>query len=172
MLESILEKVLINNIGPYVNGIDKKNLKVGIWSGDVVIGNISIKPEAIEKLGLPIVIKQSHIGKLTLNLNWKSIASRPVEVFLEDVLIVVHPLDKERWSFDDLQFFQKRMDLIEGLVQSYALKILEKAQEGKKKEEEDQGMIGRLTEKIIDNIQVIYSLYPISLPNFVMVDLY
>lgn len=29
--------------GDYIDGIDSQNLKVGIWGGDVVIENVSLK---------------------------------------------------------------------------------------------------------------------------------
>ena len=155
MLETILEKVLVNNLGPYVTGIDKKNLNIGIFSGNVVIGGISIKPEAIEMLGLPITLKFSFIGRLTLQLSLKAIASRPVEVVLEDVFIVVQPTNMEDWSHDEDALFANRMHLVERLVQGYALKLLEKASsKDSKSKEEESGMVGKLVEKIIDNLQV------------------
>lgn len=43
MFESILEKVLLKAAGDYIEGIDSNNLKVGIWGGDVVIENVSLK---------------------------------------------------------------------------------------------------------------------------------
>ena len=156
MFESILERVLIDKLGSYVNGIEKKNLNVG-WS-DVTIENLSIKPEAAKKLNLPIEIKHSHIGKLFLNMSWTSITTRPIEIVLEDVFIVAHPLNKNNWAFDENVFFQKRLKLVEKLVESYALKLLEKAQPEKKPEEKSKGIFGELAEKIIDNLQVI-SLY-------------
>ena len=159
MFEAILEKILVNNVGPYINGIDKKNLKVGIWSGDVVISNISIKSEIIKMLGLPFVMKYSFVGKLTLKVSWKSIASRPVELNIEDVFIILQPLDQEKWTVqDDSELFAKRMEIVESLMQNFTQKILEKAKDGQKAAEE-QGMVGKLTEKVIDNLQVIINFY-------------
>ena len=152
MFEFVLERVLVNKIGPYVNGIDKKNLNVG-WSGDVTIENISIKPEAAEKFGLPVEIQHSHIGKLSLNMSLMSITSRPIEVVLEDVFILVNPRNKEKWIFDEELIFQKRLTLVENLVQSYVLKLLGKTEQ-QKAEEKEKGIFGKLTEKIIDNLQV------------------
>lgn len=43
MFEKILEKVLMKAAGDYIDGIDSQNLKVGIWGGDVVIENVSLK---------------------------------------------------------------------------------------------------------------------------------
>ena len=37
MLESILEKILLNYFGRFISGIDKNNLHLGVWRGDVLI---------------------------------------------------------------------------------------------------------------------------------------
>ena len=157
MLETIFEKILVNSLGPYVNGIDKKNLKFGVFGGDIVIEKISLKPEAIEMLGLPITLKYSFIGKLIIKLSLTSISSKPVEVILEDVFVNFQPVSKEAWKYTDEQMFVQKIGLVEDLVQNYTAMLIEKAKKANKeqpKPEEDQGMIGRLIEKIIDNIKV------------------
>jgi vacuolar protein sorting-associated protein 13A/C len=49
MFEKILEKILLNYFGKYLTGFDKNNLKLGVWSGNVVIENMMLKPEVIAK---------------------------------------------------------------------------------------------------------------------------
>jgi vacuolar protein sorting-associated protein 13A/C len=56
VFESLLERVLVPLASEYVTGIDKNNLKVGIWSGNVVIENVSLKKNLVDKLELPINI--------------------------------------------------------------------------------------------------------------------
>jgi len=68
VFESILEKILVPIASQYITGIDKKNLKVEIWSGNVVIENVSIKKNLVDKLELPVNIKQSTIGKFSLKV--------------------------------------------------------------------------------------------------------
>ena len=49
MFEKILERVLLSHFGKYLTGFDKNNLKLGVWSGNVVIENVNLKPEIIER---------------------------------------------------------------------------------------------------------------------------
>lgn len=35
MLDSILEKIIVSYFGKYIKGIDRKNLHLGIFSGNV-----------------------------------------------------------------------------------------------------------------------------------------
>ena len=47
MFEKILEKILIQYFGKFIIGLDKNNLKLGVWSGNVVIEKVNINPEII-----------------------------------------------------------------------------------------------------------------------------
>lgn len=59
MFEKILEKVLLTYFGRFISGLDKNNLKLGVWSGNVVIENVNLKQELIEILELPLKLKMS-----------------------------------------------------------------------------------------------------------------
>lgn len=43
MFEGILEKILLNYFGKYVNDINKNDLSLGIMKGDITISNVSLK---------------------------------------------------------------------------------------------------------------------------------
>ncbi len=64
MFEKLLESVLQKYAGQFLEGIDSNNLSIGVFSGNVVIENVSLKPEVISMLELPIELRFSHIGKL------------------------------------------------------------------------------------------------------------
>lgn len=74
MFEKILEKVLENYFGRFITGLDKNNLKLGVWSGNVAIENVNLKPEVIELLELPIKLKHSKIGKMHFKIPWKKLS--------------------------------------------------------------------------------------------------
>ena len=57
MLEDILKGVLVNALGKYVEGIDSKNLSVGLLSGKIVLDNCRLKSSYINKLNLPFKIQ-------------------------------------------------------------------------------------------------------------------
>jgi len=155
MFEKVLEKILLNNVGQFIDGIDKNNLKIGIWSGDIVIQNIAVKPEVLAMLDLPFRMRYSFVGKLSVSVPWKSLGSKPVEVFLEDVFIIVEPVNQEAWKAVDYNSVTKRIELMDSFVQSYLNKLAEKqAQENKDTKKSDKSMINRITERVIDNIQV------------------
>lgn len=83
MFESILERLLSTYFGRFITGLDKENLHVGVFSGNVQIENVSAKPEIIDLLELPLNLAFSHIGKLQMKIPWTKLSSAPVEVILE-----------------------------------------------------------------------------------------
>lgn len=101
MFEKILERILLTYFGKFITGFDQNNLKLGVWSGNVVIENVALKPEIITDLELLLQIKFSSIGRLILKIPWNKLSSAPVEVILEDILVVFNPLPEEKWNIDD-----------------------------------------------------------------------
>ena len=158
MFESILEKILISNFGKFIEGLDKKNLQIGVWSGNIVIQNVSLKPDILNILELPIQMKFSFIGKLSVKVPWASLGSKPVEVELEDVYIVLSPIPNVDWKPVDFNSVHKRIEIMENFIAEYVKKMVEKQKllqkDSKVSEKEDQGMVAKLTEKIVDNLQV------------------
>lgn len=156
MFESILEKILVNSLGKFIEGLDSNSLKMSIWSGDISIGNIAVKREVFSQLQLPINMKFSYVGKLVLKIPWKSLGSSPVEVLLEDIFVILEPVTKDAWVPIDFMDVQQRIQFMESVISDYMNKITEtrKNLEGQPQAQEDEGMVGRLTNKIIDNIQV------------------
>ena len=90
---------MLKYLGDYVNGIDTKNLNIAIFKGNVVIENVSIKPEVLDRIELPIKLLFSSIGKLSLTVPWKSLGSQPVEILLENLFIVLQLKDEKEWKF-------------------------------------------------------------------------
>jgi len=155
MFEKILENILLNNVGQFIDGIDKNNLKIGIWSGDIIIQNIAVKPDVLAKLDLPFRMKFSFVSKLSVSVPWKSLGSKPVEITLEDVYVILEPVSQEAWRAVDFTTVTKRIELMESFVQSYMSKMAEKlGQSVQDAKNEQKGMVGKLTERVIDNIQV------------------
>jgi vacuolar protein sorting-associated protein 13A/C len=55
-------------LGEYVYGLDAESLRISLWQGDVELKNLQLKPEALQKLDLPIHVKAGLLGRLTLKV--------------------------------------------------------------------------------------------------------
>ncbi len=160
MFESLLEQILQKFLGQFIQGLNSQNLKLGVWSGNVVIENVSIKPEVLEMFEIPIALKFSSIGKLSLQVPWSSLSSSPVEVFLEKVFIIIGPKQQKDWKFVDYNTIMKKIELIENYVRNCIQKFMEKEKSllesttGVKGSEQQAGYFEKIKLRIIDNLQV------------------
>ena len=48
MFEKVLEKILLQHFGKFIQGFDKQNISLGVWSGNVMVENVMLRPEIIE----------------------------------------------------------------------------------------------------------------------------
>ncbi|CAK1541922.1 unnamed protein product [Leptosia nina] len=91
MFEGAVAGILNRLLGKYVQDLDTENLNVGIFSGNVNLIDLKLKPEALYELDLPIDVKIGTIGKINLQIPWSGLYTQPVVVHIEDVLILVGP---------------------------------------------------------------------------------
>jgi len=88
MLESLLKSVLDRYLKDYIE-MNKEDLDVSFWSGDVELNNVKIKRNIFQSLGLPLELIYGQIGHLKICVPWKSIGSKPVILEMKNVIIVV-----------------------------------------------------------------------------------
>lgn len=157
MFGHVLEKILLNVVGPYVEGIDRKNLEVGLWKGNISISNISLKQEVVNNLDFPLQMKYSSVGKLSVSVPWKNLGSKPVEIILEDVAMVVEPKSRESWQDINFRTADKKLQMMDSFVKSYMAKFAQKRKETKGIDqviEKENSLVTKLSIKAIDNVQV------------------
>jgi vacuolar protein sorting-associated protein 13A/C len=103
MFEKYLEQILKKQLGKFVSGFDSGNLSLGVWSGNIVIENVSIKPEVFQTMELPVELVYSYVGRLQIKVPWARLTTQPIEVVLDKVYMVVRPIAKESWKFFDFK---------------------------------------------------------------------
>lgn len=96
MLDKVLEKIVIQQFGDYIEGLQGK-VKVGAWAGKVKIEELSLKQDVFLKMKLPFSISYSRIGSLRIYVPWNSLSSKPVEIELEQVYVILKPLEKSNF---------------------------------------------------------------------------
>lgn len=96
MFESLVENLINKIIGEYIEGINKKDIKVGILSGKVEITNLKLHPELFHKLGFPFQVLFGVLSKLKLKIPWKNLHSMPVVAEIEGIYAIISPSNKSK----------------------------------------------------------------------------
>ncbi|CAI9176855.1 unnamed protein product [Rangifer tarandus platyrhynchus] len=127
VLESVVADLLNRFLGDYVENLNKSQLKLGIWGGNVALDNLQIKENALSELDVPFKVKAGQIDKLTLKIPWKNLYGEAVVATLEGLYLLVVPgasikydAEKEEKSLQDIK--QRELSRIEEALQKAAEK--------------------------------------------------
>uniref|UniRef100_UPI00398F8396 intermembrane lipid transfer protein VPS13C isoform X2 n=1 Tax=Pristiophorus japonicus TaxID=55135 RepID=UPI00398F8396 len=152
VFEALVAELLNRFLGDYVENLDKSQLKLGIWGGNVVLDNLKVKENALNDLDVPFKIKAGQIDKLTLKIPWKNLYSEAVVATLDGLHLLVVPegsikYDAEKEEKQRQENKQKELLRIEDALQKAAKK-------DKPKEEKKDTFGEKLATQIIKNLQV------------------
>ena len=96
-------KIVTGFVFPYIQQYIKNNvdaLKLSLWRGDVVLNDISLNLEEINKklsIPSPFAITKGYIQELRCNVPWSAILTQPVKIILTGVEITLS-LGDHYWS--------------------------------------------------------------------------
>ncbi|KAM9409075.1 intermembrane lipid transfer protein VPS13C isoform 2-T2 [Pholidichthys leucotaenia] len=152
VFESLVSDLLNRFIGDYVENLDKSQLKIGIWGGNVVLENLKVKENALSEFDVPFKVKAGQIGKLTLKIPWKNLYNDAVVATLEGLYLLVIPgatmkYDATKEEHYQQEAKQKELQRIEGALQTAARR-------DKLKEEKKDSFVEKLATQVIKNLQV------------------
>ncbi|KAL1140357.1 hypothetical protein AAG570_000289 [Ranatra chinensis] len=150
VFESLVADLLNKYLGEYVENLDKSQLNIGIWGGDVALRDLTLKENALEDLNLPVKTVRGHLGQLTLQIPWKNLYGAPVIATIERLFLLVVPNQSVRYDKE------KEEKWAEEAKQAELLKIEEakKALREKDKPKPDNTFVEKLAAQIIKNVQV------------------
>ena len=68
MFEGQVAYYLNKYLGTYLEGIDSASLRISVFRGNVELTNLQLKPDALDDLDLPVVVKGGLLGSLSLKV--------------------------------------------------------------------------------------------------------
>ncbi|KAJ1621331.1 N-terminal region of Chorein, a TM vesicle-mediated sorter-domain-containing protein, partial [Pavlovales sp. CCMP2436] len=101
MLQSLALALLDRALGRYVKGIDADSLKIGLWTGKIVLEALELKREALFELGLPVNIEAGYIGRIEIYVPWSKLGSEPIRVVIDQVHLIATPIDRDSWTDEE-----------------------------------------------------------------------
>eukprot|EP00624_Nannochloropsis_granulata_P000394 evm.model.NODE_11590_length_5021_cov_19.379805.1 len=103
MARQLLLNTLTSVFGDLVEGLTEENLKVGVWSGEILLKNLRLNGKAIQKLNLPIDVQHGYIGSFRVSIPWSRLTSESVSVEIENVVLIAKPADPMKWDPEELR---------------------------------------------------------------------
>ncbi|CAG5116191.1 unnamed protein product, partial [Candidula unifasciata] len=152
VFESIVVELINKYLGEFVEDLDKSQLSIGIWSGDVVLKKLNLKESALDHFNIPVKIKAGHLGKLTLKVPWKNLYSEPVVVHIQDIYALTVPNTAVQYDAEldrQAQFAEKQARLAQIEFQKKW-----EADKAKPRDPKQDSFVEKLSVQIIKNLQI------------------
>ena len=83
-------------------GLNKENLKLGVFSGKLEFHDLALDPKAVSRLQLPLEICAGNLSHLRIAVPWASLESKPVRVTIDGVYLLLRPTDIHALDADEL----------------------------------------------------------------------
>eukprot|EP00667_Euglena_gracilis_P000019 EG_transcript_19 len=158
MFEKQVADLLTSYGSQYIQDLDASSLHIGVFSGDVVLRDLKLRPDALDPLNLPVDIQRGYIGKLVMKVPWRSLKSSPTVLEIHDLYMLVKPKNW-RGGYDE-----EALQKAEEQAKQAALNAFEARR--KAREEADKlaatettkktgGFVASLTESIVNNLRIV-----------------
>ena len=96
MIKSKLYTYLRQYLGEYLYGLQEDQLEVAVLSGAINFSNANFRPDKVNDLfaglGLPFTLKAGLIGTLQVKYHYMSMLSNPVEITVDNLILVLGPV--------------------------------------------------------------------------------
>ncbi|KAI9031000.1 hypothetical protein CLU79DRAFT_842748 [Phycomyces nitens] len=151
MLESVVSTLLNKVLGAYVSNLNYNQLQIGIWSGEVVLRNLRLKREALDKLNLPVDVLHGYLGELTLTIPWSNLKGKPVMININDVYVLAVPRNESTMTADEIKARQqeaKMRKLADAEMIHQPVEHTNTAEDAK-----NETFANQLMQKILNNLQ-------------------
>lgn len=158
MTKRLLLNALVKVLGDFVEGLTEENLKVGVWSGKIILKNLKLNETGIKKLKFPIDILSGFVETLEVVIPWASLESQPVKIFIEGVYLLISPLDLSSLSPNEIneqiqQVKRMKLDEIEKMIEQ-SFHATHDSSSSSATPQQSTSYFERLTTKILDNLEI------------------
>ncbi|KAI8610486.1 hypothetical protein BC830DRAFT_1069804 [Chytriomyces sp. MP71] len=125
------------------------DIKADDEPGDVVLHNLRLKREALDKFNLPVDVLEGFLGDLTISIPWNDLKTKPVRVRINNMFLLVAPKADSDFDPDleDERAFKAKMERVE------AAELLN-AKDKLPDDKQNNTFVTQLITKIVDNLQI------------------
>ena len=81
-VEDLVLTLLTRLLGPYIVDLTREKLRVGVWSGNVVLTDVELREDALNAMGLPVHLRRATVGRLQVKVPWSRLRSEAVRTLV------------------------------------------------------------------------------------------
>ncbi|PFH31994.1 hypothetical protein BESB_019350 [Besnoitia besnoiti] len=159
MLEALVERLLSRYLAPYVTGISRDKLSVAVWSGDVELEDLQVKPEISDLFGLPFRVVWGRLKRIRLSIPWSKLGAAPVCLEIEGVHLLLEPKPIPEQTDAELiqqlrETKRQQIDVCEQQMLQTRSQLLKAGDSAAAASSADRGVFFKFANKIINSVQI------------------
>lgn len=114
MLETLAADLLSRFLGQYIEGLETRNVSLGLWSGKLSLRSLALRTESLAvfmaSLGLDLgaSVRRGEIEELEISVPWKNIWSGTSVISLKGLRVEAVPTDAFASNTDEISNCQQR----------------------------------------------------------------
>ena len=112
MFEKIIEKIILQFFGDYIENLDSNKLSLGLLSGSLSLKDIKIKSKKINEMKLPFKLLFGNIGELNMKIPWTNNFTTPTIIDISNIQITVKLISRTDWEFLDFYSFEAKLSYL------------------------------------------------------------
>ncbi|KAJ9464287.1 putative vacuolar protein sorting-associated protein 13C [Diplonema papillatum] len=107
---------ILEYLGQYLDGLDRNQVKLKLWNGDLSISNVRLNAEAFDELlqdvgGVPWALAWGNVATLHVSVPWSALKKESVVVTLDGVTGVAMPFEGKKWDAEAVRRRRKTAEL-------------------------------------------------------------
>jgi len=149
-MDAAVASILNRFLGEWLEDLNAEQFKMSVFSGKIRLGPIKVKGSAIDKLGLPFVVKYGYVRSIAVDVDWLRVTSKPLVIAIEDVFVLASTRPSAQWS-EEVEVKNQAVAKESSLVN------FEVVSEETFKAPGEAGFAEKMVAKIVDNLQITLS---------------
>eukprot|EP01063_Lacrimia_lanifica_P035959 TRINITY_DN6997_c0_g3_i1.p1 TRINITY_DN6997_c0_g3~~TRINITY_DN6997_c0_g3_i1.p1 ORF type:complete len:3924 (+),score=1494.40 TRINITY_DN6997_c0_g3_i1:108-11879(+) len=90
-MNRIVAPLIAQHTEQWVEGINAKDLRIGVLGGDIELKNLKVKKSALAEMNLPMDVVRGSLSKLAIKVPWTNLSGKAVEVEIDQLLLLAKP---------------------------------------------------------------------------------
>ena len=159
MFEKIIEKIIIQYFGDYIENLDLDKLNLGLLSGNLTLEEIKLKEKKINEYNLPFKLISGILKKLIIKFPWTNNFNTNTIIEIENLQLILSIIEQKDWNFkNNFNDIENKLMLLKNFFNKYiediTEKIKNKIKENNNINNKNNNYLDKIKNKIIDNIKI------------------
>jgi vacuolar protein sorting-associated protein 13A/C len=155
MLKNYIQNMLVGALDEYVEDFTANDIQIDQWNGRIAKENVKLRSTALDWIftsifGAPCEIVQGYIKKVVVDVPWTQILSKPVELKIEEIHIILKSRDHYDRDFVKSMLLAAKKEMVDKILADINKKVESKLAETQTKD----SYLSKMLKIVYENLRI------------------